>query len=742
MGLRSVGRACLATLAFLGGPRLLAQEVGVAGEKGLPEEPKVVGPRVPLDADGEVFEGWFPKGEGEWRFLDTGELPGEGWRTLGFDDSAWKKGPGLLGYGDSDVVTEVSFGNDASNKHITAFFRRQLLIDDLDKVQAVAGRLICDDGAIVSVNGEVVHRENMSENHEGGWNHSLKETYNERQRWTFLIDKEHFVVGKNIIAASVHQWNGPTSDMAFELWLEPIVDEEALFDVEDAVAAEAIIHAEERWGGELPSAFHDGDLVRTDAAGKKSRQTWDATEEVARVYPGTRFARVYAGDTIERVAQRENVDIERLLILNRVEPGHVFRRTTLAAVEWKQAIVEGDTYEKIAAAADLSVAQLARLNAWELEKLPRLRVGRRLRVPPRFSYIAPDGRGQLGRLVLNGGELPNERFGGIVVEVPDAQQQGGLNLQEFRILRDDFEQLEIDVAEIFVDGVQIDAPDLPEAVPFGEVQDLGQVGGIVVIGGEEAEPAEIVAGRPPRPGVPQLDARARAQLEEALRKAVAQGEVDIAGLPDGVQLPEELLRAARASERREITHDVSTFPEGTLRIEVPGSRPIVERFVATREAEAAIEGARFLRASAGETLAAIAEARQLDVRRLVDLNRLPPEHRFERATILLADWSREVKKGETLHELAELHGCDLDTLLRLNDFKDAAQALKVGSSIRVPVGIEFRPPSAEEVGELRILVPRWKRPLRVEAPVEKPTRPVRLQRPAKVRRLRREMIVR
>ena len=34
----------------------------------------------------------------EWRYLDSGSPPGDGWREAGFDDASWKAGPGPLGY--------------------------------------------------------------------------------------------------------------------------------------------------------------------------------------------------------------------------------------------------------------------------------------------------------------------------------------------------------------------------------------------------------------------------------------------------------------------------------------------------------------------------------------------------------------------------------------------------------------------------------------------------------------------
>lgn len=76
--------------------------------------------------------------------------------------STWETGPAELGYGDGDEATEVSYGGNATDKHITTYFRQSF--DFTGEAGAnVAGllRLRRDDGAIVYVNGVEVMRSNM-----------------------------------------------------------------------------------------------------------------------------------------------------------------------------------------------------------------------------------------------------------------------------------------------------------------------------------------------------------------------------------------------------------------------------------------------------------------------------------------------------------------------------------------------------------------------------------------------------
>ena len=43
-----------------------------------------------------------------WSFHVGNSDPGDGWRSLAFDDSLWPEGPGGFGYGDNDDNTIIS----------------------------------------------------------------------------------------------------------------------------------------------------------------------------------------------------------------------------------------------------------------------------------------------------------------------------------------------------------------------------------------------------------------------------------------------------------------------------------------------------------------------------------------------------------------------------------------------------------------------------------------------------------
>src|SRR5690606_31355689 len=87
------------------GPRSWAASAEIGGTPGRAnfEEPGLVTTGVPLVTLGE-----------EWRYLDTGAAPAEGWKLAGFDDAAWKTGPSLLAGGGGTLGSNTGGGGAAT----------------------------------------------------------------------------------------------------------------------------------------------------------------------------------------------------------------------------------------------------------------------------------------------------------------------------------------------------------------------------------------------------------------------------------------------------------------------------------------------------------------------------------------------------------------------------------------------------------------------------------------------------
>ena len=164
----------------------------------------------------EIF---VPLGD-TWKYLDTGEDPGRSWIDASFDDSAWATGVAELGYGDSQA-TVASYGSDASNKHITTWFRRRFSATDVSEVSRLKLSVKRDDGVRVFLNGSEIARDNLTlgtvSSETEAWN-DISSTY-EGILIQFVVDPELLVEGENVIAAEVHQEDATSSDLSFDLEL-------------------------------------------------------------------------------------------------------------------------------------------------------------------------------------------------------------------------------------------------------------------------------------------------------------------------------------------------------------------------------------------------------------------------------------------------------------------------------------------------------------------------------------------
>jgi hypothetical protein len=184
------------------------------------------------------FVGWseiglvdiIPEGA-DWQYQDTGEDLGSAWCTLGFDASGWSSGTAELGYGDGDEVTEVSFGDDDQNKHITTYFRHafDVAADSAESVNGII-HLRRDDGAVVYLNGQELFRDNMPEGEIASTTFALEAAAGAAEsNWNAHPIELSFLPGANVIAVEIHQVSSTSSDISFDLMLSTSAPLEAIF---------------------------------------------------------------------------------------------------------------------------------------------------------------------------------------------------------------------------------------------------------------------------------------------------------------------------------------------------------------------------------------------------------------------------------------------------------------------------------------------------------------------------------
>lgn len=153
-----------------------------------------------------------------WAFWDRGSVDNN-WNQPGFDFSDWDYGEAPLGYGDP-VSTVVGFGPNANDKYITTWFRKDINLPNLAIIpDTVVFNIRRDDGIIVYVNGAEIIRDNMPAGpiDDNTWASTIISGSDETTYYTFPLPKTIFSTGINAIAARVHQRDGTSSDLSFDL---------------------------------------------------------------------------------------------------------------------------------------------------------------------------------------------------------------------------------------------------------------------------------------------------------------------------------------------------------------------------------------------------------------------------------------------------------------------------------------------------------------------------------------------
>ena len=183
------------------------------------------------DRPGYSFRGWAQTNKTErtviarnsvWRYSDKGLDLGTAWYGIAYDDASWSEGQAELGYGDGDENTVVDFGGNTANKYITTYFRQdfKLTLADMGE-KSYHIRLLCDDGAVVYINGQEALRVNMGYG-TVDYRSFASVSMGSPQESMFIsydIDASLLQTGTNVIAVELHQASITSSDISFNLEL-------------------------------------------------------------------------------------------------------------------------------------------------------------------------------------------------------------------------------------------------------------------------------------------------------------------------------------------------------------------------------------------------------------------------------------------------------------------------------------------------------------------------------------------
>jgi len=158
----------------------------------------------------------------EWKYSDQGLDLGTNWAMPGYDDSAWSRGLGRLGYGTPGFATTISYGPAPANKYITTYFRRSFVVPATVHYTNLNFRLNRADGAAVWLNGQEVFRVNLPTDQ--------PLSYLDRATRAVLGDAVHtyyqtnipvsfLLPGTNTLAVEIHKLSPSGLNLSFDLEL-------------------------------------------------------------------------------------------------------------------------------------------------------------------------------------------------------------------------------------------------------------------------------------------------------------------------------------------------------------------------------------------------------------------------------------------------------------------------------------------------------------------------------------------
>ncbi|MBN1441457.1 MAG: hypothetical protein JXA90_02060, partial [Planctomycetes bacterium] len=156
-----------------------------------------------------------------WKYNDRGEDLGAAWRAPSFDDAQWAQGHAELGYGDGDETTALDYGEDDRSKRPCYYFRRRFTVEGSPQTSALVLEALVDDGCAIYIGGIERLRHNLPEGDIGYSTSAIRAIGgSDESRWIQRpLSADILVSGENTIAVEVHQSDGASSDLSFDLKL-------------------------------------------------------------------------------------------------------------------------------------------------------------------------------------------------------------------------------------------------------------------------------------------------------------------------------------------------------------------------------------------------------------------------------------------------------------------------------------------------------------------------------------------
>ena len=175
---------------------------------------------ITINVTRELFTATLIPANSVWKYLDTGSTTqGTNWSQPGFNDLSWAMGQARLGFSPGGVDGEAT--TVAGQPAITYYFRKTFVTTPGLVYTNLNFRLVRDDGAVVWLNGREAYRSNMPA---GTIAYNTRPSASvggadEQAFFSTVLTITNLPAGTNIVGVEVHQFDGTSSDLGFNLEL-------------------------------------------------------------------------------------------------------------------------------------------------------------------------------------------------------------------------------------------------------------------------------------------------------------------------------------------------------------------------------------------------------------------------------------------------------------------------------------------------------------------------------------------
>ena len=186
-----------------------------------------------------------------WRYWDADTAPPSDWKAAAFNDAAWQSGPARFVYNQGSPHAGWTALGAPDRSRMTCYFRKTAFVPP-SRTGTLTLKLLCDDGAVVYIDGVEVWRQNMPA---GKVTHTTKADSSvegiDESMWTIIpLDYSQVNVGAlNTIAVEVHDsgslsrgafLGGPGGDVSFDCELA-MLQAPTVSQISDKISPEDVV---------------------------------------------------------------------------------------------------------------------------------------------------------------------------------------------------------------------------------------------------------------------------------------------------------------------------------------------------------------------------------------------------------------------------------------------------------------------------------------------------------------------